>query len=42
MHVIVKMTPIQTIPGMGKGGIKKNLEGGEFKYDIFNTLQELL
>jgi hypothetical protein len=26
------------IPGMGEGRIKENNGGGEFKYDIFDTL----
>jgi hypothetical protein len=34
-----KMRPVETIPGMGGGGIKENDGGGEFNYDI---LQELL
>jgi hypothetical protein len=33
-----KMRPIETIPGMEGGEIKKNDEGGEFKYDIFAIL----
>jgi hypothetical protein len=33
------MRPIETIPGMGAGRIKKNYGGGEFNYDI---LWELL
>jgi hypothetical protein len=28
------MRPVETIPGMGRGGIKENDEGGEFNYDI--------
>jgi hypothetical protein len=27
-----KMRPVETIPGMG--GIKENVRGGEFNYDI--------
>jgi hypothetical protein len=30
------------MPGMGETGIKESGGGGEFKYDIFDTLQELL
>jgi hypothetical protein len=37
MYINVKMTPVETIPGMR--GIKESGGGGEFKYDI---LQELL
>jgi hypothetical protein len=33
-----KVIPIETIPGMGPGGIKENDRGGEFKYDIFDIL----
>jgi hypothetical protein len=29
------MIPVETIPGMGRGEIKQNGGGGEFKYDIF-------
>jgi hypothetical protein len=28
------MRPTETIPGIGRGGIKKNGRGGEFKYDM--------
>jgi hypothetical protein len=28
------MRPVETIPGMGRGGIKENGGKGEFKYDI--------
>jgi hypothetical protein len=31
-----KMRPAETIPGMRKGRIKENIEGSEFKYDIFD------
>jgi hypothetical protein len=34
------MIPIKSIPGMG--GIKENGGEGEFKYDIYGILQELL
>jgi hypothetical protein len=34
-HVNGKMIPVETIPGMGGKGVKKNDRGGEFKYDIF-------
>jgi hypothetical protein len=33
---------VETAPGMGEGGMKQNCGGGEFKYDIFDILQELL
>jgi hypothetical protein len=32
------MIPVETVPGMGEGKIKKNDRGGEFKYDIFDKL----
>jgi hypothetical protein len=32
------MIPVETISGMGRGGIKENGGGGEFKYNIFDTL----
>jgi hypothetical protein len=32
------MIPVETIPGMGGGGIKENDGGGEFKYHIFALL----
>jgi hypothetical protein len=38
MCVNRKMRPVDTIPGMEGGRIKENGGGGEFKYDIFDTL----
>jgi hypothetical protein len=38
MYVNAKMIPVETIPRMGEGGIKKHSGGGEIKYDIFDTL----
>jgi hypothetical protein len=40
MSVNVKMLPVEPIPGIGGGGdvIKESNGGGEFKYDIFDTL----
>jgi hypothetical protein len=29
-----KMTPVETIPGKGGGGIKENDGGGELNYDM--------
>jgi hypothetical protein len=37
-YVNEKMIPVETISGMGRGGIKENGGGGEFKYNIFDTL----
>jgi hypothetical protein len=33
-----KMIPVETIPGVGGGGLKENDGGGEFSYDIFDIL----
>jgi hypothetical protein len=38
MYVNAKMIPFENIPGMGEVVIKKSGGGGEFKYDIFDTL----
>jgi hypothetical protein len=38
MYVNGKMRPVETVPGMGEGGIKENGGGGEFKYDILDLL----
>jgi hypothetical protein len=38
MYVNGKIIPIETIPGMGAGGMKKNGGGGKLKYNIFNIL----
>jgi hypothetical protein len=40
MYVNEKMIPVKTILGMGKN--KGEQWRGELKYDIFDTLQELL
>jgi hypothetical protein len=32
------MMPVVTVPGRGEGKTKDNDGGGEFKYDIFDTL----
>jgi hypothetical protein len=37
VFIIGKMRPVETITGM-EGGIKKNNEREEFKYDIFDIL----
>jgi hypothetical protein len=36
------MRPIETIPEMGEGKIKENDEEDEFKFNIFDILNELL
>jgi hypothetical protein len=33
-----KMRLVETVPGIGGGVIKEKDGGGEFKYDIFDTL----
>jgi hypothetical protein len=38
MEVNAKMIPIETIPGMGGGGMKESSGRGEFKHDIFDTV----
>jgi hypothetical protein len=38
MYVNPNMIPVQTIPAMGRGGKKESDRGGEFKFDIFDTL----
>jgi hypothetical protein len=32
------MIPVETVPGIGGGGMKESGGEGEFKYDIFDTL----
>jgi hypothetical protein len=34
MYINEKMRPIETIPGVGRGGIKENDGGSEFNNDI--------
>jgi hypothetical protein len=36
------MIPVETVSGIRGGGMKESSGGGEFKYDIFDTLQEPL
>jgi hypothetical protein len=33
-----KMRPVETIPGIGEGGIKENHGGCEFKYGMLDIL----
>jgi hypothetical protein len=40
MYVNGEKITVETIPGMKGGGIKKRRGGGEFKYDIFDTLSK--
>jgi hypothetical protein len=42
MYVNGKMRPIETILGMEEEEIQENGGGGEFKYDMFDTLKDLL
>jgi hypothetical protein len=39
MYVNGRMRPVETILGMGEGGIKENDEGDEFKYGIFDIVR---
>jgi hypothetical protein len=39
MYVNAKMIPVETILGIGEG-IKEDDGGGEFNFDIFDTLQK--
>jgi hypothetical protein len=32
------MIPVETVPGIRGGGIGESSGGGEFKYDVFDTL----
>jgi hypothetical protein len=36
MYINAKMTPVETVPGIG--GMKESSGGIEFKYDIFDIL----
>jgi hypothetical protein len=38
MYVNATMIPVEAIPVMKGGGIKDSSGGGEFKYDMYNTL----
>jgi hypothetical protein len=38
MIVNAKMIPVETVPGILGGRMKESGRGGEFKYDIYNTL----
>jgi hypothetical protein len=38
MYINAKMIPVETIPGIREGGMKENNGGGEFKYDLFDTM----
>jgi hypothetical protein len=31
------MMPVETVPGIGGGGMNESSGSGEFKYDIFDT-----
>jgi hypothetical protein len=32
------MIPVETVPEIGEGEMKKSIGEGEFKYDVFDTL----
>jgi hypothetical protein len=38
MYVSAKTMPVESVPGIGGGGMKESSGGGEFKYDIVDTL----
>jgi hypothetical protein len=38
MYINAKMIPVETVTGIGGGEMKESNGGGEFKYDMFNTL----
>jgi hypothetical protein len=38
MNVNAKKITVETVPGIKEGRIKERSGGGEFKYDIFDTL----
>jgi hypothetical protein len=38
MYVNGKMIPVEAIPELGEGGMKEDDGGGEFKYNMFDTL----
>jgi hypothetical protein len=37
MYENAKMIPVETVLGIGAVGMKESTQGGEFKYDIFET-----
>jgi hypothetical protein len=42
MYVNAKMIPVEIVLGFRGGGMKESSRGAEFKYGIFDTLQEPL
>jgi hypothetical protein len=38
MYVNGRMRPVETVPGMGEGGIKEKDGRSELNYDIFDML----
>jgi hypothetical protein len=38
MYVNAKMIPVETVSEIKEGGMKESSRGGEFRYDIFDTL----
>jgi hypothetical protein len=42
MYVNAKMVPVETVPGIRGEGMKESSGGGEFKYGMFDILQESL
>jgi hypothetical protein len=38
MYANAILIPVETVPGIRGRGMKKSNRGGEFKFDIFDTL----
>jgi hypothetical protein len=38
MYIYAKLIPVETIPGIRREGNKGEHGGGDFKYNIFDTL----
>jgi hypothetical protein len=38
INMYAKMTPVETVPDIRGGRMGESSGGGEFKYDIFDTL----
>jgi hypothetical protein len=38
MYVNTKVIPVDTVPGIRGGEMAESSGGGDFKYDIFDTL----
>jgi hypothetical protein len=38
MYITAKMIPVETVAGIGGGGMKESSGEDEFKYDLFDIL----